>query len=350
MQRQAYQLKAGNLNNLQLVQQELADPAPHEVQIDIRAIGLNFADIFAMWGLYSATPEGVFIPGLEYAGVIRAVGSAVEGHRVGDAVMGVTRFGAYATALNIDQRYALPLPAGWSFAEGAAYLVQVLTAYYALVRLGDLREGKTVLIHSAAGGVGLLANRIAKRYAAYTIGTVGHASKVDFCRQEGYDAVIVRSPNFAEDLRQALGDRELALVMECIGGKVLEVGFEQLAPQGRMVVYGSARYARRTDKPNYLRLLWQFLRRPKIDPQGLIQSNKGLLGFNLIWLYEKAELMAEILTEVAALGLEKPFVGHTFTFEQLPEAIRLFQSGTTMGKVVIDGFESHATSERKKST
>ncbi len=336
MQRQAYQLQSGNLKNLQLVAQSLDAPKPHEVQVEIRAIGLNFADIFAMWGLYSATPKGIFIPGLEYAGVIAAVGAAVDKVKVGDAVMGVTRFGAYTTALNIDQRYVTPIPEGWSFAEGASYLVQVLTAYYGLVHLGNLKEGKTVLIHSAAGGVGILANRIAKRYKAYTIGTVGRASKVDFCRKEGYDAVIVRDKTFAEDLEKALGDRELALVMECIGGKVFEAGYEALAPQGRMVIYGSARYARRSDRPNYLRLLWQFFSRPKIDPQAMIQNNKGLLGFNLIWLYEKADLMQTILEEVAALNLEKPHVGHTFTFAQLPEAIRLFQSGDTMGKVVIE--------------
>ena len=87
--------------------------------------------------------------------------------------MGVTRFGAYATALNIDARYVLPLPKGWDMAEGCAYLVQVLTAYYGLLRLGDLQRGQAVLIHSAAGGVGIWANRIAKAYGAYTVGTVG---------------------------------------------------------------------------------------------------------------------------------------------------------------------------------
>ena len=214
--------------------------------------------------------------------------------------------------------------------------MQVLTAYYALVHLGALEKGKTVLIHSAAGGVGILANRIAKRYEAYTIGSVGSAAKVDFCKKEGYDQVIVRSPQFAADLQKALEGRDLDLVMECIGGKVLETGFKALAPQGRMIVYGSAHYASPGDKPNYLSLLFKHLSRPKIDPLQLIQSNKGILGFNLIWLYEKADLLHRVLAEVEALRLEKPYVGHTFTFEELPEAVRLFRSGKTMGKVVVE--------------
>ncbi len=334
MQRQSYQLKAGNLKNLKLVSEALAAPGEEEVQIEVKAIGLNFADIFAMWGIYSATPKGVFIPGLEYAGKVIAVGAKVEHYKVGDSIMGVTRFGAYATALNIDQRYVIPLPEAWSFEEGASFLVQVLTAYYGLVHLGNLRKGSTVLIHSAAGGVGILANRIAKQYGAFTIGSVGSSEKVAFCKKEGYDEVIVRSNDFAKDLEKALQGRDLELVMECIGGKIFEIGFEQMAPQGRMVVYGAAHYARRSDKPNPLRLLFKYLRRPKVDPQSLIATNKGLLGFNLIWLYEKADLMSEILEEVKALDLEKPYVGHTFAFAEIPEAIRLFQGGKTIGKVV----------------
>ena len=158
--RKAYQLKAGNIKNLKIVEENLPDPAAHEVTIAVKSIGLNFADLFAIWGLYSATPKGVFVPGLEYSGVITKVGKDVQQAKVGDRIMGVTRFGAYATHLNIDHRYAIPLPEDWTFPEGAAYLVQMMTAYYGLVYLGAIQDGSTVLIHSAAGGVGLWANRI----------------------------------------------------------------------------------------------------------------------------------------------------------------------------------------------
>lgn len=335
MQRQSYQLKAGNLNNLKLVTEELAAPSPQEVQISIKAIGLNFADIFAMWGIYSATPKGIFTPGLEYSGVVTAIGSEVNTLNVGDEVMGITRFGAYATALNIDHRYVIPLPKDWNFSEGSSFLVQVLTAYYGLVHLGNLKQGKTVLIHSAAGGVGIFANRIAKRFNAYTIGTVGNDKKIAFCKKEGYDQVIVRSKQFETDLSKAAGQNGVDLIMECIGGEIFKIGFNQLAPQGRMIIYGAANYARRADRPNPIRLILKYLRRPKVDPQGLIHTNKGILGFNLIWLYERVALMNEILKEVEALNLEKPHVGHTFTFAEIPEAIRVFQSGKTIGKVVI---------------
>ncbi len=335
MTRQVYRLKAGSISNLKLEEEQLTSPAPHEVQIAIKSIGLNFADIFAIWGLYSATPEGIFTPGLEYAGVVTQVGKEVTHLKEGDQVMGVTRFGAYTTHLNIDARYAIPLPKDWNFDEGAAYLVQVLTAYYGLIYLGNLQKEDTVLIHSAAGGVGIWANRICKQYDAFTIGSIGSAYKTDFLKKEGYDEIIVRDDKFASNLKNALGERELQIIMECIGGKIFQIGYDQLTEQGRMIVYGSARYASPSNRPNYLKLFWQFLTRPKIDPQKLIELNKGILGFNLIWLYEKAELMHQILQELQAIDLGKPHVGHTFAFADLPEAVRTFQTGKTIGKVVV---------------
>lgn len=336
MKRRAYKLKAGNVKHLKVREEDLADPADNEVTIAIKTIGLNFADLFAIWGLYSATPKGEFVPGLEYAGIVEKIGKNVTNVKEGDQIMGITRFGAYASHLNIDSRYVLPLPASWNFEEGAAYLVQVLTAHYGLLHLGNLQKEQTVLIHSAAGGVGILANRIAKKYDAFTIGTVGSPAKVDFLKKEGYDRTIVRSSNFGNDLKSSLGDRDLNLIMECIGGKVLSEGYKQLAPQGRMIVYGSARYATPGNRPNYFKLIYQFLTRPKIDPQGMTNLNTAVLGFNLIWLYEKAELMHEILKEIEVLQIEKPHIGHRFTFEELPDALKLFQSGKTIGKVVIN--------------
>ncbi|NJC24907.1 alcohol dehydrogenase catalytic domain-containing protein [Neolewinella antarctica] len=332
-----YELTAGSLANLRLVNRPPSPPTPHEVTIAVRAIGLNFADVFAIWGLYSATPKGAFTPGLEFAGEVTAVGTDVVDIQVGQSVMGVTRFGAYTTALTIDRRYVRPLPPGWSMAEGAGYLVQALTAYYGLVKLGQLHAGQTVLIHSAAGGVGTFAGRIARQIGAHTIGTIGGSAKVDYLRREGYDDWIVRNKRtFRNDLRHALGERELNLIMECIGGKIFTVGFEELAPMGRSIVYGAARYSTVGNRPNYPRLLWQYLTRPKIDPQNLPEVNKSVMGFNLIWLYERAELMAEILDELSALNVGRPVIGHRFTFADLPAAVRLFQGGKTMGKVVVE--------------
>ena len=330
-----YLMEAGNLADLQQREFNLNDPSPQEVQIAVKAIGLNFADVFAIWGLYGATPKGAFTPGLEYAGVVEKVGAGVTGLQPGDRIMGVTRFGAYATHLNIDARYAIPLPETWDFATGAAYLVQTLTAYYGMLHLGAMQKGSNVLIHSAVGGVGLQALKIAKAYECFTIGTVGSPAKVDFAKQQGYDQVIVRGKDFEQQLRDALGDRPLELVMDSVGGPFFSIPYNMLTPMGRVVVFGSARYASPGDRPNKLRMAYHWFTRPKIDPQQMVESNRAVLGFNLIWLYERAELLLGLLQDLSALKLAPPHVGHRFAFGELPEAIRLFQTGKTVGKVVV---------------
>lgn len=327
--------KAGNINHLRIVERELGPPQQTEVQIEVKSIGLNFADIFAILGLYSATPKGSFIPGLEYAGDIIAAGKDVKDYKVGDRVMGVTRFGGYTSHLNIEPDYITSIPEDWSYNEGAAFLVQALTAYYGLFRLGDLKKGDTVLIHSAAGGVGLQANRMAQKSGAYTIGTVGNKKKVSLLKKEGYQDFLVRDRRFKKKLMEKLNGRELNIVMECIGGAVMKAGFDLLAPQGRLINYGSARYGDTSNSPNWLRLGFLYLTRPKIDPQKMIETNKAILGFNLIWLYHKKRLMREVVQELKELNLPAPLVGHEFNFQDLPKAIKLFQSGKTTGKVVV---------------
>ncbi len=334
--RKSYRInKAGAISRLKLVDETLDTPLQHEVQVKVIAIGLNFADVFAILGLYSATPTGSFIPGLEYAGEVIEVGESVKNWKAGDRVMGVTRFGAYTSHLNIDSAYISSIPESWSFEQGASFLVQALTAYYGLFHLGNLQKGHTVLIHSAAGGVGLLANRMTQKVGAYTIGTVGSKTKVELLKKEGFQDYIVRSKSFKSDLQKSLKNRELNIIMECIGGSIFKIGYQHLAAQGRVINYGSARYGDTNNSPNWLRLAWLYLTRPKIDPQKMIESNKAILGFNLIWLYNKKELMQQILKELEVLKMDAPFIGHQFKFEDMQQAIKLFQSGKTTGKVVL---------------
>lgn len=326
--------KAGSLHNLRLQQSEIPSLQKGKVLVGVKSVGLNYADIFAIMGLYSATPKGPFTPGLEFSGAVLASDSPA--FQPGQNVMGVTRFGGYDSHIIADPEYLFPLPQGWSHEEGAAFPVQTFTAYYALRTLGDLRSGQTVLIHSAAGGVGLQANRIAKKYNAYTIGVVGNETKLELLSREGFDKGIVRGNNFQHDLRNALGGRPLNLVLEASGGKYFRQSYAMLAPMGRLVAYGSAQFTPSSHRPNYISLLFRYLFRPRVDPLTMIKSNKSLMAFNLIWIYEHKELMKDMLTEIEKLKLPAPRVGHRFDFSQMGEALTLFQSGKTTGKIVLN--------------
>lgn len=335
MQRKAYRLKAGNIQNLKLITEDLPEPGPAEVTCEVKAIGLNFADVSVILGLYSATPKGEFTPGLEFSGIVLKCGNEVTNVKPGDRVLGVTRFGGYSTHLNIGAAYAIPLPDDWTFEEGAAYPVQVLTAYYALRPLGNLQAGDTVLIHSAAGGTGIFANRLAKKMGAVTIGTIGNPGKLDLLQKEGVDFPLVRDTGFYRNLDKILKDRKLNLILETNGGWMLREDFKRLAPEGRCVIYSAADFMTHGNRPNYLKIIWKFITRPKIDPMNLTNTNRGILGFNLIYLYEKARLMHQYLEEIKTLDIGKPRIGHVLSLVQLPEAVRLLQSGKTTGKVVV---------------
>jgi synaptic vesicle membrane protein VAT-1 len=341
--------RAGSLDRLTRRTEELPDAPPGHARVAVKAIGLNFADIFACLGLYSATPKGSFIPGLEFAGVVEAIGPATaeadeaSGIRVGDSVVGLTRFGGYATALNVALPYLRPLRPGWSFAQGAAFPVQGMTAWYGLVRLGAVERGDVVLVQSAAGGVGLNALEILTAVDARPIATVGREAKRRWLvehRGLAPDRVVVRNRRtFGADLDRALaaiGTRGFNLVFDAVAGPFFQPAYDRLQPEGRLVVYGAADFMTRGARVHYPRLALRYLRRPRIDPLRMVSDNRSVMGFNLIWLWDRAERLAQACEALESLTTAPPLAGRRFPFADAPAAMRYLQSGESIGKVVID--------------
>jgi NADPH:quinone reductase-like Zn-dependent oxidoreductase len=345
--------RAGSLDRLVRQTEMLTAPGTGEAQVLVRAVGLNFADVFACLGLYSATPQGAFIPGLEFAGTVEALGPPASSLppgtvseqvlRVGDRVIGLTRFGAYATAVNLDVRYVWPIPQGWGFAQAAAFPVQALTAWYGLVELGALRRGAAVLVHSAAGGVGLNALTMLKAFEARVIATVGRPAKRDFLLEHAGlppDQIIVRDRRrFAPQLDRALAGLGLDgfdVVLDPIAGPFFRPAYARLRPQGRLILYGAADFMPKRGRPQYLRLALEWLRRPRLDPLGMIANNRSVMAFNLIWLWDQANRLPRAYHELCQLVQRPPFVGRRFSFADAPSALRYLQSGESIGKVVLE--------------
>ncbi len=336
MNRLVYKIeKTGSVNDLKLVTENLIEPADEEATVEVKAIGLNFADIFCLQGLYKAAPERNLIPGLEFSGIVVKHGKSVKEFKEGDKVIGITKFGAYADFINLHKNYLIKLPSDWTFEDGASFVVQGLTAYYAIKELGNLKSNQTVLIHSIAGGVGIYANRIAKIFNCSTIGTVGNKNKIEQISGEHADLILVRNKNFINDLKVYLGNKKLDIILEALTGKYFHQTFKLLAPQGRVVVYGASNFATQTSHPNYLKLISKYFTRPKIDVFKLIEQNRSVMAFNLIWLYENADYLKSLLNELIELDLERPIIGETYSFSNLIKAVKKFQSGNTVGKIVI---------------
>ena len=345
--------RAGALGRLERHTDTLPDPGPGEARVIVKAIGLNFADIFACLGLYSATPAGAFVPGLEFAGVMEALGPAVpppgrrgeppHAIRPGDRVIGLTRFGAYATAVNLGVHYLRPIPPEWSFAEGAAFPVQALTAWYGLIELGALEPGDSVLVHSAAGGVGLNALAILAAVGARVVATVGRPAKRAFLVKRcglSPDQVIVRDRHtFGSQLDRALAALQLDgfdLVFDAVGGPFFRPAYERLRPEGRLVLYGAADFMPKRARPEYLRLALKYVRRPRLDPLRMIAENRSVMAFNLIWLWDHADRLARAYDRLAHLMQGPPFVARRFGFNDTPAALRYLQGGESIGKIVLE--------------
>lgn len=338
--------RAGSLDRLKLIDEPLAPPGPGEARVRITAVGLNFADAFACLGLYSATPSGSFVPGLECAGVVEALGPAIADRPAfapGDRVIVLTRFGGYATALNSDTRYLHPVPAGWSDAEAAAWPVQALTAWYGLFRLGEARAGSVVLVQSAAGGVGLNALAMLAKVGARPVAVVGTAAKIEFLATRhglAREQIVLRDrASYALQLDAALAALHAPgfdVVFDAVLGRWFAPAFARLAPEGRYVLYGAADFMTGGRRPSWPVLAWRWLRRPRLDPLAMIAANRGLFAFNLIWLWEAVDRVPQAYAGLQSLGPAPPYVGARYPFAEAQRALADLQSGTTVGKLILD--------------
>jgi alcohol dehydrogenase len=218
-----------------------------------------------------------------------------------------------------------------------------LTAWYGLVTLGAIASGDAVLLHSAAGGVGLNALAILGAVGARTVATVGSEAKRQWLvgqRRLSKDQVVVRDPRtFGRDLDRALaaiGAGAFDVVFDAVSGPYFTPGYERLAAEGRLVVYGAADFMSRGARPNPLRLATRYLRRPRLDPLQMISANRSVMAFNLIWLWDRFDRLTAGLDALDALIAEPPLVGRRYPFADAPAAVRHLQSGHSVGKIVLE--------------
>ena len=219
---------------------EVRKPGAFEVLVEVAAAGLNRADLLQRRGLYPA-PAGApkHIPGLEYAGVVAAVGEGVEHVRQGDSVMGIAGGGAMATHLVAHERELLRAPARIGLAEAAAIPEAFITAFDALTLQAEMGLGDVVLIHAAGSGVGTAAIQLCRRAGARPIGTSRTAGKLERCRALGLDhGVVVEGGAFADEVARLAGSRKPDIVLDAVGAAYLAENLRALAPKGTIVVIG----------------------------------------------------------------------------------------------------------------
>ena len=327
----------GGLDSLVIEEASRPEPGPREIRIKTRCIGLNFADVAIRLGLYDAVNDYPMCPGFEAAGRVEAFGAEVEGFAIGDRVVGALRFGGYAEEVLLDADLAWKIPADFGFAEAVAVPVNLATAQVALVELGRARPGERVLIHSAAGGVGLQAVQLARMLGLESVGTVSRRDKAEVARAMGCGKILVDEDR---PLAAAIGDEApFDLVLDASGGALTRASQARLAPMGRHVLYGFASlFSRGSGRRNWPVLAWRFLRLPRFRSFDLVMKNRSVLGFNLVHLFSQAGLKRDLVLALKTI-IARPDYRHppvtVFAFEAVREAQRLLESGRSTGKIVL---------------
>jgi NADPH:quinone reductase-like Zn-dependent oxidoreductase len=335
--------RAGSYDRLGIEQHPDPVPGPGQVLVETSFVGINFADCVIRMGLYASAKQYVgwpITPGFEFAGTVRAVGPGVDAGMIGRECMGVTRFGGYATHLTVPVGQVFDVPAGLGLAEAAAFPTVCLTAWYALRELVRLRPGMRVLVHSAAGGVGSVAVQVAKLHGCYVVGVVGASHKVEMVRELGADAVIDKNAEPMWHAARRLAPKGYHVVLDANGVETLRDSYRNLAPTGRLVIYGFHSMLPRagSGRPQYLTLARDYVMTPRFDPFDMTNANKSVLAFNLSYLFEEQSLLAEAMAELAAWRAEGKLAAPRVTvyaFDDVALAHRTLESGRTTGKLVL---------------
>jgi NADPH:quinone reductase-like Zn-dependent oxidoreductase len=320
--------------------EEWPDPEPGagEVRIRVRAAGVNFADLLARVGLYPEAPKPPSVVGFEVAGDVDALGPEVEGLEVGQRVMGACRFGGYAQLALARASTVVPLPDGWSYAEGAAMPVTYSTAYAGLVRFGGLRAGERVLIQAAAGGVGIAATQIAKLVGAEVYGTASPA-KHDAIRGFGVDHPIdYRTHDVVDEVRRIAGSKQpIDLAFDAIGGSSFRQSFSLLRAGGRLVCFGASE-VQAGERRSPLRALRVIAQMPRFNAMKLMSESKSVIGLNMLTLLDEGDAVAQLiepLREWIDAGELRPVVAEQFRLDNGAAAHRYLHERQNVGKVVL---------------
>lgn len=308
---------------LQMVEMERPIPTGRRVLIKVEAIGVNYADTARREGHYVVLTPLPFIPGAEVAGVVSEVGEDVTSVHIGQRVVALIESGGYAEYVNVDERGVIPIPDELDFQQAVALPVQGLSAYHILKTMGRLKEGETVLIHAAAGGVGTLAVQLAKIFrAGNIIATASTEEKRALAKQLGADVAIdYTKEGWKDEVLEYTNGKGVDVALEMAGGDIFHQTLDCLAPFGRLVVYGVAS--------------GQFTR---MNPARLMGKNLSVIGFFLPQIMRKSELyqqsLQELLTYVQT-GKLILAIGGVYPLEQAAEVHRLLQSRKTHGKLIL---------------
>lgn len=300
------------------------EPGAGAVRVKVEAGGINYSDLMICRGTYLDTVTLPYLLGREACGTIDALGPDTSGMQVGQRVVAFSSGGAFAEYMVVPAVGLLPCPEGLTPQQGAAILVQGITAVHCLHDLANVQPGEVVLVHAAAGGVGTLALQVAVAAGAKVFGTASSDAKCEVIRSLGATAINYSTGDWVAAFRAANNGRGANVILESVGGDVFRRSFfDALSPFGRMVVYGSASGDEAT-----------------INNREILGSNKTLLGYFLgSYMPRHADKViggAFRLNQLIASGAVRPITGDCFPLSRIRDAFELMQSRASIGKIIVE--------------
>jgi NADPH:quinone reductase-like Zn-dependent oxidoreductase len=316
-------------------------PGPGEVRIKVHAAGLNFAETSARQGLYPDAPKPPCVVGYEVAGVVDELGElgdGVSGLSKGDRVWAMTRFGGHAELACTPASLVRRMPASLDFEHAAAIPVVYATAALLISDYGRVLPGERVLIHMAAGGVGVAAIQLCRQIPDVTLFGTASARKHDFLRELGVQHPIdYHTLDYEAEVMRLTDGKGVHVVLDPMGGENWRKGYRLLAPLGRLMIYGFSSVQSEGSR-NLLSAGYKVLTAPSFKPMALMGDNKALMGLNLGHLFGEGARVSHGLDHLAKLidqGVIKPVVDSVIPFAKAADAHRRIESRQNQGKVIL---------------
>jgi synaptic vesicle membrane protein VAT-1 len=314
------------------------EPGPGQVRIRVSAAGLNFADVMAAQGLYPDAPKPPCVVGYEAAGVVDALGEGSQDHEPGQRVLAMTHFGGHSDVVCVPAEQVLPIPDAMSFEAAAALPVNYVTAYHMLFRVANVRPGERVMVHMAAGGVGLAVLQLCRTVDNLVVFGTASAGKHDVLRAEGCTHPIdYHATDYAAEVRRLTGGEGVDVVLDPLGGNDWRKGLKLLRPLGRLVAFGFANLAS-GPRRRPAHMASQLLGVPLLTPLQLMNQNKTVSGVNIGHLWGEIAALREELEAVLALwdrGAITPHIDGSYPFTDAASAHRRILRRQNVGKVLL---------------
>ncbi|XP_067431727.1 synaptic vesicle membrane protein VAT-1 homolog [Thunnus thynnus] len=307
-----------------------------EVLVRVKACGLNFGELLGRQGLYELLPAPPVTMGMEGSGVIEAVGEDVTDRKVGDRVIALTRSGMWQEIVVVSANRTFLMPEQMSFEEGAALPINYLTAYMMLFEMANVRPGKSVLVHMAAGGVGIAATQLCQTVQDVTVFGTSSASKHETIAQGGVTHPIdYRTKDYVEEIRK-ISPKGVDIVLDPLGGSDTQKGFSLLKPLGMLIVFGAANCVT-GQKKNLLAMAKTWYNQLSLTTLKLMQSNKAVCGFHLGYISDEQLISRTMSTllELYSQGKIKPRIDSRYHFEEVADAMKRMHERQNIGKVIL---------------